>query len=80
MQYYEANKMSVKKFSRLDIFNLQHKLPSALWKIPYNLANNINRILLYRQNVNICNNITYSDYYLDSVKDECMDFFVMAEK
>lgn len=80
MQYFEANKMNVQNFRRFDIFNLQYRLPSVLWKIPYNLANNINRLLLYQQNSRICNNISWYDYYLDHVSDECLDLFVVAEK
>ncbi|KAA6440363.1 class I SAM-dependent methyltransferase [Dyadobacter flavalbus] len=80
MQYFESNKINIRKFSRLDIFNLQYRLPAVLWKIPYDIANNINRFLLYQQNAIICDCIKWNDYYLDHVGNECLDFFVVAEK
>jgi len=80
MEYYAANKRSVDNITCWDIFNLQNTLPARLLKIPYNIANNINRLILYQQNAEVCSNINWDNHYLGSIGPECLDFFVIAEK
>ena len=43
MDYYEQNKASVNKIMRFDVFNLQHRLPVSLLRIPYDFMNRLNR-------------------------------------
>ena len=43
LNYYLANKASVSRITRFDIFNLQYKLPRQILQIPYDLLNRLNR-------------------------------------
>jgi len=80
MEYYEANKKSVKKFTRFDILNLQYKLPRQLLQIPYDILNRINRKKLHNQNAGVSSNVKMEDYYLDEANDTCLDLFMIAHK
>jgi len=79
-QYYEMNKRSVEKITRFDIFNLQHNLPSALLKIPYEILNRINRNNLKKSDNKLVGNITHLDYLLSDDPDSSLDLFLMVEK
>ncbi|WP_143305894.1 class I SAM-dependent methyltransferase [Chitinophaga vietnamensis] len=78
MEYYEENKQSVNNMMRFDIFDLQHRLPAALLKMPYNLMNNINRWRLLRKIEDTTASIRYDDFFLDEVRNDCLDYFVTA--
>lgn len=80
MEYYEANKKSVRKFTRFDIFNLQYKLPRRVLQIPYDILNRINRKNLHKQNTGISATVKMEDYYLDQANDTCLDLFMVAHK
>ncbi len=43
MIYHERNRKSVNKIMRWDIFDLQHKLPASILRVPYDLLNRMNR-------------------------------------
>ncbi|MEC5144293.1 class I SAM-dependent methyltransferase [Chitinophaga sp. 212800010-3] len=78
MTYYEENKRSVQRFTRYDIFNLQHHLPAFMLRIPYSLLNNINRLMLLRKMNDVTAGIQWDDFYLHSLRDHCLDYFVTA--
>ena len=80
MNYYEANKASVTRITRFDIFNLQYKLPRQLLQIPYDLLNRLNRKKLHKTNTDTVNQIQLNDFYLRDSTDDCFDLFVVAEK
>jgi SAM-dependent methyltransferase len=80
MAYYAANKKNVERFTRWDWLNLQYRLPAALLKLPYNIANNINRLLLFRKNPSLSAAISHEDYFTGDTGDTCLDFFVVAQK
>ncbi len=80
MRYYQANKESVAKITRFDIFNLQYKLPRQLLQIPYDILNRINRNKLHKSNTETVNDIELSDFRIDNSTLDCFDFFVVAEK
>ncbi|GAB4339866.1 MAG: hypothetical protein OHK0038_19170 [Flammeovirgaceae bacterium] len=80
MNYYEANKASVKKFTRFDIFNLQYKLPRRWLQLPYDIANRMNRKLLQKQNNQLVREVSTADYYLSDNPDVCFDFYCIVEK
>lgn len=80
MEYYKANKESVARITRFDIFNLQYKLPRKLLQIPYNLLNRLNRNKLHKTNTEQVNQIKLNDFYLGDANDNCFDLFVVAEK
>lgn len=80
MAYYEKNKRSVKKFTRWDILNLQYILPGWVMRIPYDIANRMNRNKLMKNNESIVSNVETEDFYIDTASKKCFDFFVIAYK
>ncbi|MBV8253382.1 MAG: class I SAM-dependent methyltransferase [Chitinophaga sp.] len=80
MDYYNENKKSVKSFTKYDIFNLQHRLPAFMLRIPYTLLNNLNRLLLLRKIEDVTANIRFDDFYTQQLNDDCLDYFVTATK
>jgi 2-polyprenyl-3-methyl-5-hydroxy-6-metoxy-1,4-benzoquinol methylase len=80
MAYYNANKASVQKILKWDVLKLEKNLPAALIKIPYNVMNNFNRKKLYNSSTDLTASITADDFFIDTVNDACLDYFVIAEK
>ena len=80
MGYYEENKKSVRKFTRYDILNLQYILPRAILKIPYDIANRLNRNRLMKKNEGMVKDVSTDDYFIDAATDRCLDFFCLAVK
>jgi len=80
LDYYERNKQAVKKITRFDIFNLQHRLPRQLLQIPYDLLNRLNRRKLLLNNKELVTGITHEDYHIQAADDSCFDLFFIAEK
>lgn len=80
MKYYMDNKRSVERILSFDILKLQEVLPAHLLKLPYNLLNNLNRKLLFKQDQSKCAEINWDDFFLDELSDECLDYFVVARK
>lgn len=79
-EYFEKNKRSVEKYKRLDIFNLEHRLPRNILAIPYDLLNRFNRNKLKETNDELVMSITTDDYHLAAADDLCYDFFCVCEK
>jgi 2-polyprenyl-3-methyl-5-hydroxy-6-metoxy-1,4-benzoquinol methylase len=75
--YYEKNKESVRKFKRFDFLDLENRLPAKLWRIPYDMLNSINRRKLSK-NKNV--NYSISNFFMSDKLEDCLDFFVIAEK
>ncbi|MCK9612030.1 MAG: class I SAM-dependent methyltransferase [Bacteroidales bacterium] len=80
MAYYEQNKRSVQKYTRWDILRLQYILPGWMLQIPYDLANRMNRNKLMKNNTSLVNKVQTSDYYISKADENCLDFFVIAQK
>jgi 2-polyprenyl-3-methyl-5-hydroxy-6-metoxy-1,4-benzoquinol methylase len=80
MGYFEENKKSVQKFTRFDIFDLQHRLPRRVLQIPYDLLNRVNRLVLRKGHQGLVQDITTSDFDLASAQVSCFDLFVSAKK
>ncbi len=80
MDYYNKNKASVRKITRFDIFDLQHKLPRQILQIPYDILNRMNRKKLLNQNNNLVSDIHYEDYSISEAKEGCFDLFYVATK
>ncbi|MFT4533785.1 MAG: SAM-dependent methyltransferase [Saprospiraceae bacterium] len=80
MEYYNKNKASVRKITRFDIFDLQHKLPRQILQIPYDILNRMNRKKLLNQNNNLVSDIHYEDYSISEAKEGCFDLFYVATK
>lgn len=80
MDYYQKNKASVRRFTRFDVFDLQHRLPRRLLQIPYDLANRANRMLLRNSHTGLVSDIVASDYYVAPLADDCLDYFAVCTK
>jgi len=80
MDYYEKNKTSVRKITRFDIFDLQHRLPRQLLQIPYDILNRLNRKKLLNQNNSLVSDIQYDDFSIAKAKEDCLDLFYIATK
>jgi SAM-dependent methyltransferase len=80
MEYYNINRAQIEKITKWDLFNLQYRLPSWILQIPYSIANNINRHLLFKTDTNLTNSLHYSNFFLGDASPTCLDFFVTAEK
>lgn len=80
MQYYEANKKNVQRILRYDVFNLQHRLPAIFLRGVYSLMNNYNRLMIARKAPDITSGILYTDFQLEALDTDCLDYFVTARK
>ena len=80
MDYYQKNKISVEKITRWDILNMQYWLPRWLLQIPYDILNRFNRHNLQDNNEEIVNTIKFTDYSINNLSDNCLDYFVIATK
>lgn len=80
MEYYQKNRLGVKRITRLDIFDLQHRMPRRMLQLPYDLLNRINRRKLLKANTELTASISMDDYHIAPVADDCFDLFFVAEK
>jgi len=80
MKHYQENVESVRKITRFDIFNLQHRLPRQVLQIPYDILNRFNRRKLYKEGTGSVSNIKVEDFYLSAADEKCLDLFYIAEK
>ncbi|MBR2859762.1 MAG: class I SAM-dependent methyltransferase [Alistipes sp.] len=82
MEYYRKNRQSVRKITRFDILDLQHRLPRKLLQIPYDMLNRLNRRSLHKKNTELTESIVMSDYSIVpyEVGMECFDLFFVATK
>lgn len=78
--YYEKNREGVERIARLDILDLQHRLPRWLLQVPYDLLNRLNRKKLLRENTTLTTGITMDDYAVVSVHERCFDLLYVAKK
>ncbi|MCB0489370.1 MAG: class I SAM-dependent methyltransferase [Cyclobacteriaceae bacterium] len=80
MKYYERNKKSVERIARLDIFNLQHRLPASLLRIPYELLNRWNRNKLQGAHDELVAAINHENYPVTAEGTSALDLFLIARK
>ena len=78
--YYEKNREGVERIARLDILDLQHRLPRWLLQVPYDLLNRLNRKKLLRENTTLTTGITMDDYAVVPVHERCFDLLYVAKK
>lgn len=79
--YHDANRKSVQKIMRFDIFDLQYKLPAAILRMPYEILNRMNRNKLHQQQGKSVVDITHEDYLI--VEDPAVGldlFYVLGKK
>ncbi|WP_297605368.1 class I SAM-dependent methyltransferase [uncultured Alistipes sp.] len=79
MAYYEKNREGVRRITRFDPLDLQHRLPRWMLRIPYDLTNRLNRRRLLAQNDGLTRSIRMEDYRIVPVTEECFDLFFVAE-
>jgi 2-polyprenyl-3-methyl-5-hydroxy-6-metoxy-1,4-benzoquinol methylase len=80
MEYHEQNRKSVDRYTRWDILDLQHRLPSAILRLPYEILNRMNRKKLQAGNNELVNNITHNDYLMTDDFTNCLDLFLKVRK
>lgn len=82
MEYYRKNRDSVRRITRFDVLDLQHRLPRVLLQMPYDLLNRLNRRSLHKHNTALTDSITMSDYAVVPYEAgmECFDLLMVATK
>lgn len=82
MQYHRANKASVEKITRFDIFNFQYILPRFMIRVPYNIGNMMSRKMIAEKETDATASISTADFHVKpcSNGDEYFDFFCIAQK
>ncbi len=78
--YHEANRKSVQKILRFDVFDLQYRLPAAVLRVPYEILNRFNRNKLHKQRGNSVVEITHGDFPLVEDPAEGLDLFYVLWK
>jgi SAM-dependent methyltransferase len=78
--YHEANRKSVQKIMRFDVFDLQYKLPAAVLRMPYEILNRMNRNKLHQQRGSSVIEITHEDYPLVEDPMKGLDLFYVLWK
>ncbi len=82
MSYYRKNRHSVRRITRFDVLDLQHRLPRKMLQLPYDLLNRLNRKLLHKKNTALTESITMDNYSIVPYNEGmmCFDLFFVAEK
>lgn len=80
MEYYKKNCDSVKKITRFDIFDLQHRLPCWMLQIPYDILNRINRRRLLNENQALTSSIKIDDYSVVESTENAFDLIYISRK
>ena len=80
MEYYNQNKDSVKRLTRFDVLDLQHRLPSFMLKIPYEIMNRLNRNKLQSSDNGLVASITYNDYVISQNASESLDLLAILTR
>lgn len=80
MAYYEQNKKSVRRFTRWDIFDLQHRLPASLLRLPYEILNRWNRNKLQSGGSQLVRSIQHEDYIVTDDASNALDLLLIARK
>ena len=78
--YHEANRKSVQKIMRFDIFDLQHKLPASVLRMPYEILNRMNRKKLHQEQGKSVVEITHEDFPLVEDPSKGLDLFYILWK
>lgn len=80
MEYYENNRLSVRRIMKYDILRLQYNLPRWMLRWPYDVMNRRNRRKLLSTNTSITVSIRMDDYFFAPADERCFDLFYIAEK
>ncbi len=80
MAYHHKNKKSVDRMMQWDIFDLQHRLPASLLRIPYDIMNRRNRNRLHHGADELVSGISHEDYIVTSDVPNSLDLFLVVRK
>lgn len=80
MAYHEENRKSVQRIMRWDILDLQHRLPAALLRVPYDLLNRMNRNRLQTKSDALVAGITHDDYLITDAPEQALDLLLVVRK
>ena len=80
MAYHEQNRKSVQRLMRWDVFDLQHKLPASVLRMPYEIMNRMNRKKLKAGDNALVMSIKHEDYLLTDDYVNCLDLFLEVGK
>ncbi len=80
MTYYEENRKSVRRFTRWDVLDLQHKIPASLLRIPYEILNRWNRNKLQSAGSELVRSIRHEDYLLTDDASQALDLLLIGRK
>lgn len=80
MNYYEQNRRSVNRITRLDIFDLQYRLPAPLLRLPYEILNRWNRNKLQSGDNQLVMDIKHSDYIVVDDATDALDLLLIVRK
>ncbi len=80
MTYHNQNRKSVDRMMRWDIFDLQHRLPASLLRIPYDIMNRRNRNKLHQGADQLVSGISHEDYLITSEATSALDLFLVVRK
>lgn len=80
LEYHEQNRASVQRIMRFDIFDLQHKLPAALLRVPYDILNRMNRNKLKETDDELVKSITIDNFDLRTQDERNLDLFCLLTK
>ncbi len=80
MEYYAKNRLAVERIARFDPLDLQHRLPRWMLRLPYDIANRLNRRRMLRDNTALTDSITVRDYSFTDVAADSFDLFYVAHK
>ena len=80
MTYYEENKRSVRRFTRWDVLDLQHKIPASLLRLPYEILNRWNRNKLQASGSELVRSIHHRDYVVTDDAANALDLLLIVRK
>ncbi|MEP0984651.1 methyltransferase domain-containing protein [Ekhidna sp.] len=80
LSYHERNRASVQRIMRYDFFDLQHKLPASMLRIPYDILNRMNRNKLKSTDDELVKSITVDDFSLSDQDEQNLDLFCFITK
>ena len=80
MRYHDENRQSVRRIMRWDFLNLQHRLPAAMLKVPYEILNRVNRKKLEGKARKLVEDISHEDYRVVDDPSEALDLLLRVRK
>lgn len=80
MKYHEDNRKSVERITKWDIFDLQHRLPASVLRVPYEILNRWNRNKLQTMDTSLVSTITHQNYFVDKNPTDALDLLLIVRK